>query len=146
MPCDAGEQESAAGVEAALREAGGGVSREIRVEDPVGHRSAFVYLVAADHPPASARRYVAYEAAGDLVSSARYRIGMVDALPSYFALAADGAVGPNLIDGLRLRADATLRADLAHWKLNEIGAQRSRPLEAERAAGPPSADRVEGGT
>src|SRR5262249_54441748 len=93
--------------------------REIRVEDPVDHRTGFVYLVAADHPPVAPEAYVAYEPAGDLVRSARYRIGMVDALPSYFALATDGAVGPNLIDGLRLRAEATLRADLAHWKLNE---------------------------
>src|SRR5207249_1675257 len=105
MPCDAGEQQGAARLADALRDAGGGVWREIRLEDPIDHRTGFVYLVAADHPPGSTQRYVAYESAGDLVSSARYRIGMVDALPSYFALAADGTVGPNLIDGLRLRAD-----------------------------------------
>src|SRR5207253_2013448 len=39
--------------------------------------------------------------------------------PNYFALFSDGAVGPNLLDGLRLRADATLLAKLAHWTLDE---------------------------
>src|SRR5262249_31891028 len=47
MPCDAGEQASPALVAEALRDAGGGVWREIRIEDPVDHRTAFVYLVAA---------------------------------------------------------------------------------------------------
>jgi len=36
-------------------------------------------------PPATGRRYVAYVPAGDLVESARYRIGLVNALPTYFA-------------------------------------------------------------
>jgi len=43
----------------------------------------------------------------------------VNALPTYFVLATGAALGPNLIDGLRLRAEATLRADLAHWTLDE---------------------------
>jgi hypothetical protein len=121
MACDAGEQRPAAEVAAALASTGAStVWREVRIEDPLDHTSGFVYLVAAERPPAADRRYVGYQAAGDLVSAARYRIGLVGALPSYFALVtADGAVGPNLVDGLRLRAEATMRADLAHWKLNE---------------------------
>jgi hypothetical protein len=120
MACDAGEKGNTAKLEAALRGAGAGAAwREIRLDDPLDQRQGWVYLAAADHPPASERRYVAYEAAGDFVSTARYRIGLVAALPNYFALAANGGVGPNLIDGLRLRATATLRADLARWTLNE---------------------------
>jgi hypothetical protein len=42
------------------------------------------------------------------VSTAQYRVGMIAALPTYFALLADGVLGPNLLDGLRLRAEATL--------------------------------------
>ncbi len=120
MACDAGEQASAAQLARALEEAGAGaVWRELRIEDPVDHARGFVYLVSAEHPPATGRRYVAYVPAGDLVESARYRIGLVNALPTYFVLATGAALGPNLIDGLRLRAEATLRADLAHWTLDE---------------------------
>jgi len=120
MPCDAGAQADPAAIDAALGDAGAKPAwREIRVDDPLDGRSGFVYLVAADRPPATPRHYVAYDPAVDLVSAARYRIGLVNALPNYFALVTNGAVGPNLIDGLRLRAEATMRADLAHWKLNE---------------------------
>src|SRR5207247_4470650 len=97
----------------------GAVGRALRIEVPVDHARGFVSLVAAEHPPATGRRYVAYVPAGDLVESARYRIGLVNALPTYFVLATGAALGPNLIDGLRLRAEATLRADLAHWTLDE---------------------------
>jgi len=114
MACDAGERAAPAEV-AKL----GSLSREIHLDDPVDHRSGFAYLVKADAPPASGARYVAYEPRGDLVTTARYRVGMVDALPNYFAIGSDGALGPNLLDGLRLRADATLLADLAHWHLTE---------------------------
>ena len=114
MACDAGERAAPAEV-AKL----GALSREIHLDDPVDHRAGFVYLVATDSPPASAARYVTYEPHGDLVTTARYRVGMVNALPNYFAVGSDGGFGPNLLDGLRLRADATLLADLAHWQLNE---------------------------
>src|SRR5436190_1941031 len=120
MACDAGEQASPAELRRALAEAGAGaVWRGLRLEDPVEHTRGFVYLVSAAHPPASERRYVAYVPEGDLVESARYRIGLVNSLPTYFALATGASIGPNLIDGLRLRAEATLRADLAHWTLDE---------------------------
>jgi hypothetical protein len=119
MACDAGEQRPPAEVDAALAGTGAGSWRELRLEDPLTHARAWVYVVAADRPRARATRYVAYDAAGDLVTAARYRIGMVQALPTYFALVSGAAVGPNLIDGLRLRAEASMRADLAHWVLNE---------------------------
>jgi len=119
MACDAGEQANAATLEGVVAAAEASAWRELRVEDPVDHTRGFVYLVAGEHPPTTGRRYVAYAPAGDLVTSARYRVGLVRSLPTYFALSAGGAPGPNLIDGLRLRAEATLRADLAHWKLDE---------------------------
>jgi hypothetical protein len=119
MACDAGEHATSEALAAAL--AGRGVSawREIRIDDPVDRHTGFVYLVAADRPPITDRRYVAYDAAHDLVVTARYRVGCVGALPSYFALALAGPLGPNLLDGLRLRAEATLHAHLAHWTLDE---------------------------
>jgi hypothetical protein len=120
MACDAGEQRSIADLEEAVGPAGAGASwRELRIEDPLGRASGFVYVVAADAPPVTEERYVTYDAGGDLVRTARYRIGLVNALPTYFALASGTAVTPNLIDGLRLRAEATLLANLAHWRLNE---------------------------
>jgi hypothetical protein len=120
MPCDAGERRSAAEVEAALAASGPVRAwREVRVDDPVEHTSAWAYVVIAEPPPATERRYVAYASNADLITAARYRIGLVNALPNYFSVALAGAPGPNLIDGLRLRAEATLRANLAHWTLNE---------------------------
>ena len=120
MACDAGERGSAAALDETLGATGSLTAwRELRIEDPVRHASGFVYLVVAEHPPTTDRRYVAYEPRGDLVRAARYRVGLVHALPTYFALAPQGSPGPNLIDGLRLRAEATLRADLMHWTLNE---------------------------
>jgi hypothetical protein len=114
--CDAGDPADASRVDAA---APGATWREIRLDDPVGGGRAFAYVVVSDHPPVTARRYVEYDPSTDLVTSGRYRIGLVSALPNYFALVGQTGVGPNLIDGIRLRAEATLRADLAHWKLNE---------------------------
>jgi hypothetical protein len=120
MACDAGERRDATAVEKALAEnAPIAAWREIQVTDPLDHRVGYVYLAVADRPPVTTRRYVAYEPRGDLVNSARYRIGLVNALPTYFSLIMNGVPGPNLLDGLRLRAEATLRADLAHWTLSE---------------------------
>jgi hypothetical protein len=119
MACDAGERTTPEVLAQALAQAGVTAWREIRIEDPVDHRAGFVYLVAAEHPPTTDRRYVAYDAAHDLVVTARYRVGCVGALPAYFALALAEPLGPNLLDGLRLRAEATLHAHLAHWTLDE---------------------------
>ncbi len=120
MACDAGEAQSADEVMHALAGAGAVAAwRQIEVHDPVDDTTGFAYLVAADAPPTTDRRYVAYTPAGDLVTTARYRVGLVRALPSYLALSPGGVPGANLIDGIRLRAEATLRADLAHWTLNE---------------------------
>jgi hypothetical protein len=119
MACDAGEARGTASIEQAFADAGVSAWREVRIADPRAQRSAFVYVVVAERPPASDRRYVVYEPAADLVRSASYRVGLVDALPTYFALSTRGGVGPNLLDGLRLRAEATLRANLARWTLNE---------------------------
>jgi hypothetical protein len=120
MACDAGERAEAAAVERLLPAAGAPVVwREMRIEDPLTHAVGFAYLLVGDTPPTTERFYVAYDPGGDLVTAAAYKIGMVHALPTYFALALNGPLGPNLLDGLRLRAEATLRADLAHWRLNE---------------------------
>jgi hypothetical protein len=50
-------------------------------------------------------------------------MGMVQALPNYFAIAMDGPLGPNLLDGLRLRAEAKLFANLATFRLTERDAR-----------------------
>src|SRR5262249_58911726 len=113
MACDAGER-----APGGAPPASGG--REIRIDDPLDHTVGWAYLLVADDPPHTEVRYVDYDAAHDQVLAARYRVGMVQALPSYFAVAlSGGSFGPNLVDGLRLRADATLRAKLAHWSMTE---------------------------
>jgi hypothetical protein len=120
LPCDAGERATPETVAEALREAGPVRAwRELRLHDPRSGREAFAYLVVGTRPPASPRRYVAYDDAVDLVTTARYRVGLVQALPRYFALSIAGGPGPNLIDGLRLRATATFLANLARWNMNE---------------------------
>lgn len=128
MACDAGEQASPERLQAL-----GATTawREIRVHDPLAGRTGFAYLVVADRPPATDRVYVAYDPATDLVRTARYRVGLVSALPVYLALAERGSFGPNLIDGLRLRAEATFLANLARWTLNER--QGSHALAAWKA-------------
>jgi len=93
--------------------------REIRIDDPRTGATAWAYLVLSDAPPRTDRRYVRYDPARDTVTTARWSIGCVDALPSYFALGLTGPLGPNVVDGLRLRANAVLRANLARWSLTE---------------------------
>jgi hypothetical protein len=120
MACDLGDAASPPALETFQRAGAAPVTwREVRVEEPLTGAVGHAYLAVSDAPPASEHRYVGYQPAGDLVSAAAYRIGLVRTLPTYFALGVTGAFGPNLLDGLRLRADATLRADLAHWRLNE---------------------------
>ena len=112
MACDAGER-----APGGAPPASGG--REIRIEDPLDHTVGWAYLVVADHPPHTDVRYVEYDAAHDTVLASGYRVGLVQALPSYFAVGLSGTMGPNLMDGLRLRAEATLHTGLAHWSITE---------------------------
>lgn len=112
MACDAGDRAPSGTPPAAS-------GREIRIDDPLTKTSAWAYVVIDDHPPRTEKRYVAYDAATDTVRSAEYRIGMVQALPEYFAVALGKPLGANLVDGLRLRAEATLHGNLAGWTLTE---------------------------
>ena len=120
MACDAGRQRSPAEVDRAVAAFGPVTAwREIRIDDPVGRATAFAYLVVAADPPRTERRYVTYDADVDLVRTAAYRVGLIDALPVYLALSLGRPPGANLIDGLRLRAEATLRGNLARWTFDE---------------------------
>jgi len=112
MPCDAGERAPDARADRRDR-------REIVLDDPLTKRTAWVYVVVADDPPRTAKRYVDYAPEVDLVKTAVYRIGMVNTLPRYFAVALAGPFGPNLLDGARLRAEATLRGSLVRWDQDE---------------------------
>jgi hypothetical protein len=120
MACDAGEEATAAGLTALLA-ANGGVTawRELRVDDPTVGRTGYVYVVTAPNPPRTDRHYVEYDPAVDLVRTARYQLGCVGALPNYLGLALDGPVDGNVLDGLRLRAEARLLAGLVRWTFNE---------------------------
>jgi len=120
MACDAGEPASDEQLAAALAAAAPVTTfREVRVNDPATGHAGYVYVVVAPHPPHTDRHYVEYHGDVDLVTTAHYRLGCVSALPNYLGLSLVGPLGPNLLDGLRLRAEATLRAGLAHWTLNE---------------------------
>ncbi len=116
MACDAGSRAPDGAPPAAS-------GREIRIDDPLDHSVGWAYLVTSDHPPHTDRRYVEYDAAQDRVHAARYRVGMAGALPVDFAVGLDGPMGPNMIDGLRLRAEATLHTGLAHWSISERDGQ-----------------------
>jgi hypothetical protein len=121
MPCDVGTKATAAQLAAAVT--GLETWREVQIDDSIDGTRGFAYVVVAEHPPATDRRYVAYDARADLVSSGAYRMGMVQALPNYFAIAMGAPLGPNLLDGLRLRAEAKLFANLATFRLNEQDAR-----------------------
>jgi len=131
MPCDAGERAPDARVDRRDR-------REIVLDDPITKATAWVYVVVADDPPRTDRRYVDYEPGVDLVKTAAYRLGMVNTLPRYFAVALAGPFGPNLLDGARLRAEATLHGSLVRWSqdeddgLHEMIGWRSGPVRVVR--------------
>src|SRR6185295_15961690 len=91
LPCDAGEAASAQAVAAVAGTTG--IWREVRVRDPIDGATGFAYVIAADTPPATDRRYVAYTPAGDFVQTAAYRVGLVNALPNYLALVHGGSPG-----------------------------------------------------
>ena len=119
MACDAGEQatpEAVAGVAAA---AGGTTWREVRVDDPLDGTTAYAYVIVADRPPHTERRYVEYEDAHDTVRTPLYRVACVGALPVSLNLALGTPMGANVLDGLRLRAEATALAGLVNVRLDE---------------------------
>ena len=120
MVCDAGERKDARPLEASLPESDPLAAwREIEVRDPRTAKTAYAYLVVAEKPPRTTRRYVDYTPEGDLVASASYRVGLVSALPTYLALLRNGSPTANLLDGPRLRVHATLLANLADFTLHE---------------------------
>lgn len=120
MACDAGDRATPEAVAAAIgADAGLHAWREIRIDDPTDGRIGYAYVVVADRPPATERRYVEYDAAHDLIRSAAYTIGCTNTLPTEFALALGGPPTPNLLDGVRLRADAKLWPNLLSWTINE---------------------------
>jgi hypothetical protein len=123
LPCDAGTRATPEML--AARVPGLITWREVQLDDPLDAARAFAYVVVADAPPATTKRYVDYTPGADLVTAAAYQLGMVQALPDFFAMAMNGRLGPNLLDGLRLRAEATLRAGLATFKLNEQDARHT---------------------
>ena len=123
LPCDAGARATPGAI--AARVAGLETWREVRVDDPLDGARGFAYVVVAEQPPATDRHYVTYEPRADLVGTAAYRLGMVQALPNYFALAMPPPLGPNLLDGLRLRAEATLRGGFGKFRLNELDVRNS---------------------
>jgi hypothetical protein len=123
LPCDVGTRATPDAL--ATRVTGLETWREVRIDDPLDGARGFVYVVVAEHPPATDRHYVTYEPRADLVGTAAYRLGMVQALPNYFAVAMPPPLGPNLLDGLRLRAEATLRGGFGKFRLNELDVRNS---------------------
>ena len=120
MACDTGERASAETVTAAVgARAGLRLWSEVRIADPLDHRTGYIYVVAAEQPPHTDQRYVEYDAARDLVRSAVYEIGSSNTLPTHLALALGQPMTGNLLDGVRLRADATLWPNLLHWSISE---------------------------
>lgn len=120
MACDAGERQPGRPFPEILPAAGAIAAwREIEVRDPQTGATGFAYLVVADRPPATPRRYVDYTPGGDLVASAAYRVGLVNALPNYLSLLGAGTPTPNILDGPRLRVQAALLANVATFTLHE---------------------------
>jgi len=85
MPCDAGERPPAPARDAYLERIHATTWREVEIEDTLTGRHAYAYVVIADAPPTTTRRYIEY-ADGDVVRTASYRIAMDQALPARFFL------------------------------------------------------------
>jgi len=79
---------------------------EVSVVD--GDAMTWVYLVAVPPPaPRSPRRYVTYDPQSDIVAGERVALGFGAPTPRFLALrAADGSLGSNLLDRLKVRAHA----------------------------------------
>jgi hypothetical protein len=82
----------------------------IEIEQRVGTTTAWIYAAASAAPaPRSAQIYVTYDPHSDRITSGQFAIGFGAATPRFFALrTADGALGPNLLDRLKVRASARL--------------------------------------
>jgi hypothetical protein len=80
----------------------------LEVELHGGGTIAWVYAFAVPPPaPRSPLRYVDYDPAHDTIRTARVVIGFGAPTPRYLAVrGADGEVGPNLLDRLKVRASA----------------------------------------
>jgi len=120
MPCDAGERPPEATRDAFMARAKVLAWREVQIEDTLTGRRGYVYVVVADTPPTTTARYADY-GPGDAVRTAAYRIAMENALPTQLTLTDAGE--RNLLDGFRLRAEATYLANLLTATLTEQGAR-----------------------
>jgi hypothetical protein len=118
MPCDAGTVASDDERQRWATAFGATAWREIRITDPLTGAAGYLYAVVAPDPPRHPARYVGY-ADTDLVSTAAYRIGMAGALPTFFSMPIDGVQTPNLLDGLRLRAEGVVRTGLSTITITE---------------------------
>ena len=120
MPCDAGERPAASVRDAYLERIHATTWREIDVDDTLTGRHAYAYVVIADTPPTTTRRYIEYDER-DVVRTASYRIAMDQALPARFFL--PGMGDRNLLDGVRLRAHVTWLANLINTTITERDAR-----------------------
>jgi hypothetical protein len=120
MPCDAGEQPAASVRDAYMQQAQATAWREVQIEDTLTGQRGYVYVTVADRPPTTEARYVEYDPR-DVVRTARYEITMENALPARFLLLGMGQ--KNLLDGLRLRAEATWLGNIAQSTLTENDAR-----------------------
>jgi hypothetical protein len=118
MACDLGERLPPAAREQVPAIRAAATWREVRVRDPLTGDLGWAYVLVTDEPVRSPRRYVDYDPR-DQVQTAWYRLGMHRALPTFFSLGPPSDATGNLLDGLRVRADAVARANLAHLQLTE---------------------------
>jgi hypothetical protein len=118
MACDVGGRIPESGRGEVLAAARPVTWREAQVRDPLTGDLGWVYVLVTDDPPRSPRRYVGYDRP-DAVRSAWYRLGMEGALPTFFSLGPAEAATGNLLDGLRVRADAVVRANLVRLERTE---------------------------
>src|SRR6185436_18375185 len=77
LPCDAGTRATPEML--AARVPGLVTWREVQLDDTLDGTRGFAYVVVADTPPATAKRYVDYTPGADLVTAAAYQLGMVQA-------------------------------------------------------------------
>ncbi|MDX2168869.1 MAG: hypothetical protein SF182_17490 [Deltaproteobacteria bacterium] len=104
-----------------------------------GDETRWVYALALPAPaPRSPLRYVDYDAARDLVFGERLALGFGAPTPRYLALRSPaGALGPNLLDRLKVRASARFFGliplgrdeDDIEWR---FGAWRAGPIRVLR--------------
>jgi hypothetical protein len=114
MAADAAQRASRADLPPATEAA------EITIVDPASHDIRWAYFVRYSRiAPRSDASYVDYDPGKDRARGAQVSLGFRNGVPDYLALNGKTAAGPNLLEGLKVRATASFLWGLIRFSRDE---------------------------